>query len=137
MKSTIKVLLSIFLALIFSTIGFLFYGLNLMDKEDRYGNLVYYNNEVKDGDLIFKNQSNNKDSYIKYTEAGVIEKSFNKVYVWDLNHTIKKDLYTWSEENNESRRIVIRNNSIKNIQIKKGNYNQFIVENKANIIVSD
>lgn len=78
MKSSIKVLLSIFLALIFSTIGFLFYGLNLMDKEDRYGNLVYYNNEVKDGDLIFKNQSNNKDSYIKYTEAGVIEKNLIK-----------------------------------------------------------
>jgi hypothetical protein len=119
-------------------IGYIFYGLNIMADEDKYGDLVYIGEKVENGDIILKcsaEYSNNDKS--EFDKIGLIEKSFGKVYVWDYNNTVKKTLFNWAERQNAQKIIVLRAKSqnIKKVIPKvEGKYNYLLYFDDYEII---
>ncbi len=75
----------------------IFYGLYLMDKEDRYGNLIYLKDELKDGDILIYSTYQSNDKYIDY---GIVNKSFFGINIFDRKNRMKKKIYKWVDSNN-------------------------------------
>ena len=137
-----KFIFGIISLLIIGVLGFFFFGLHLMDKEDRYGDLVYFNQKVKDGDLIFRyNNTTDMNSTTEFNEYGVIEKSFGRVYVWDNRNTIKRNLFEWAGNGNGERVRVFRINrsdfDIKKAEKKNGSYNYLMNSDKIKFVTEN
>ena len=140
MNKKIKIFLASLIGLISVIFGLLFFGLYLMDEEDRYGDLVYFKDQVKDGDIIFrKSLSNTSKADTEFNEFGIIEKSWNKVYVWDSQNTVKQELYEWSEKSkNRNVRVYRLKNS--NLDIKNSlsnNYKELIGSKNLEFIIEN
>ncbi|MDM1549190.1 hypothetical protein HX096_15150 [Empedobacter falsenii] len=68
-----------------------------MDKEDRYGNLIYLKDELKDGDILIYSTYQSNDKYIDY---GIVNKSFFGINIFDRKNRMKKKIYKWVDSNN-------------------------------------
>jgi len=56
MSKTLKIILGVLGTAIVGIFGLIMFGLYLMKDEDRYGDLVYFNQKVEDGDIIFRSK---------------------------------------------------------------------------------
>ena len=142
MKLKTKYIFGITSVLILGIIGFIIYGLYLMDKEERYGDLVYFNDKVQNGDLIFRcNYETDKNTTTEFNMYGIIEKSFGKVYVWDNQNTIKMTLFKWAEKGNGERvkvfRIVDKDFDIQKAEKQNGTYNYLLNSDKIEFITEN
>jgi hypothetical protein len=82
MSNKLKIILGIVVIGIVAIFGFITFGLYSMDEEDRYGDLVYFNQKVEDGDIIFRcKYSGELGQTTDFNEFGIIEKSWGNVYV--------------------------------------------------------
>lgn len=123
--------------------GFICFGFLLVDKEDRYGDLVYFSQEVKDGDLIFrcKYNSSEKNRTAKFNEYGIVEKSFGEVYVWDNQNTMKRALFEWAESGRGGRVKVFRlkhlNFDVWKMEKQDGNYNYLMNSDKMEFVIEN
>lgn len=134
MKVKTKYIIGITSASILATIGFIIFGLYLMEEEDRYGDLVYFNQKVETGNLIFR-----YNDTTKLNDYGIIEKSFGKVYIWDNQNTLKRNLYEWAEKGKGGRVKVFRAktsgfdiNSLENeiyTYLRDSDQIEFVIEN--------
>ena len=91
MRKKLIFIISGFLGIVIILLIYIGVGLWTMDIEDRYGDLqeVYY--QSHDGDLIvLKNLKNNSDKY------GLIEKSWNRVFVHNGMGNNKQELHQWA-----------------------------------------
>ncbi|MFD1616616.1 hypothetical protein [Gelatiniphilus marinus] len=139
MNSKIKTILAVTIVTVF---GFIIFGLYLMSEEDRYGDLVYFNQKVKDGDIIFRcKYSGDLGQTSNFNEFGIIEKSWGNVYVWDNQNTIKKDLYDWAEKGNGERVKVYRTKDsdfeINKAELVNGTYNYLMESNKMEFVTEN
>ncbi|GAA3521524.1 hypothetical protein GCM10022393_39900 [Aquimarina addita] len=122
--------------------GCVIFGLNLINDEDGFGDLIYFNQKVENGDIIFR-CVNNKESGLTtdFNEFGIIEKSSRKVYIWDNQNTMKRDLYQWAEKGNSKKVKVMRikdpNFDINKIKLINGNYNYLINSDKLEFIIKN
>ena len=124
---------------IFGLIGF---GLYLMDEEDRYGDLVYFHQKVEDGDIIFRcKYTGELGQTTDFNEYGIIEESWNKVYVWDNQNTVKKNLYDWAFKGNGGRVRVFRikksDFDIHKVELKNGTYNYLMDSDKLEFVTEN
>ena len=138
MSAKKKTIIGIILLTFILIIGYIFYGLYLMADEDKYGDLVYVQEKVENGDIILKCSgeyfSNEKS---EFDQIGIIEKSFCKVYVWDYKNTVKKTLFNWSEKQNSQKVVVLRakhRNIKKMIPKVEGKYNYLLKSNDYELI---
>ncbi|WP_282079410.1 hypothetical protein [Aquimarina algiphila] len=142
MNAKTKYIIGIGITLILTIAGFVIFGLFLMDNEDTYGDLVYFNKKVENGDIIFRcKKTDIPGSITEFNEFGIIEKSWNKVYVWDNQSTMKKNLYEWAGNSNGERVRVFRikktefdMNDIKKVN---GNYNYLMDSGKMNFVIEN
>jgi len=142
MNAKTKYIFGISSIIIVGIIGFIFDGFYLMDKEDRYGDLVYFNQKVENGDLIFRcNNTNDKNSTTEFNEYGIIEKSFGKIYVWDNQNTLKRNLFDWAEKGNGELvrvfRIRTSDFDIMKTEKKNGTYNYLMNSDKMEFIIEN
>ena len=138
MNKKIKIFIASLIGLISIVFGLLFFGLYLMDEEDRYGDLVYFKNYVKDGDIIFrKSLSKKSKADNEFNEFGIIEKSWNKVYVWDSQNTVKQDLYDWSEKSKNRNVKVYRSKNLNFKYTLSNNYKELIDTNNLDFIIEN
>lgn len=88
----IKKIIGCFLIFLFVVVGIIIYGLQLLEIEDRYGDLqkLYWNS--KDGDIIF-NKLNSR--------LGIIELGKNRIYIRENTRLI--DLEEWLDPNDSRR----------------------------------
>lgn len=139
MSKTLKIILG-FLGIAIVGISILIcYGFYLMQDEDRYGDLVYFNQKVEDGDIIFRYKySEELGQTTEFNEYGIIDKSWGNVYVWDNQNTIKQDLYDWAVKSNGERVRVFRiKNSdfdMKKAELKNGTYNYLMNSDKMEFV---
>lgn len=142
MSKKLKTILGILAFGVVSLFGMIVFGLYLMDEEDRYGDLVYFYQKVEDGDIIFRcKYTGELGQTTDFNEYGIIEESWNKVYVWDNQNTVKKNLYDWAFKGNGGRvkvyRIKKSDFDIDKAELKSGTYSylmdsgklQFVTEN--------
>ncbi len=90
MRKKLTFIISGFIGIVILLAAFISVGLWTMDIEDRYGDLqeVYY--QSHDGDLIMlKDLKNNSEKY------GLIEKSWNRVFVQSGGGSNKQELSQW------------------------------------------
>ncbi len=92
LKTNKNIYIILGIILVLGLFNLILYGFYLMDKEDRYGNLVY----LKDGDVLIYSTYHLNDKYIDY---GIVDKSFFGVNIYDRKNTIKKDIYSWFDYN--------------------------------------
>ena len=142
MSKTLKIILAILGTAIVGIFGLIMFGLYLMEDEDRYGDLVYFNQKVEDGDIIFRSKySGDLGQTTEFNEYGIIDKSWGNVYVWDNRNTIKQDLYDWAEKGNGERVRVFRiKNSdfdMKNAELKNGTYNYLMDSDKMEFVTDN
>jgi hypothetical protein len=138
MNKKIKIFIASLIGLISIVFGLLFFGLYLMDEEDRYGDLVYFKNYVKDGDIIFrKSLSKKSKADNEFNEFGIIEKSWNKVYVWDSQNTVKQNLYDWSEKSKNRNVKVYRSKNLNFKNTLSNNYKELIDTNNLEFIIEN
>ena len=142
MNNNIKISLGSIIVIISITLGLLVYGLILMDEEDRYGNLVYFKEKVKDGDIIIRVSSKIKsNSTSEFNEYGIIEKSLSEVYVWDNQNTLKQNLYDWAEKSKNRNVKVYRlrnsNFDINENLILSNDYSEFLNTSNFEFIVEN
>ena len=139
MSKTLKIILAVLGTTTLAILGLIMFGLYLMDKEDRYGNLVYFHQKVEDGDIIFRcKYTGELGQTTDFDEYGIIDKSWNKVYVWDNQNTIKQDLYDWVEKGNGERVKVFRINKsdfdMNQAELKNGTYNYLMNSDKMEFV---
>ena len=142
MSKTLKIILGVLVTAIVGIFGLIMFGLYLMEDEDRYGDLVYFNQKLEDGDIIFRSKcSGELGQTTEFNEYGIIDKSWGNVYVWDNQNTIKQDLYDWAEKGNRERIKVFR---IKNsdfdmnkAELKNGTYNYLMNSDKMEFVTED
>ncbi len=142
MSKTLKIILGVLGTAIIGIFGLIMFGLYLMEDEDRYGDLVYFNQKVEDGDIIFRSKySRELGQTTEFNEYGIIDKSWGDVYVWDNQNTIKQDLYDWAEKGNGERIRVFR---IKNsdfemnkAELKNGTYNYLMNSDKMEFVTEN
>jgi hypothetical protein len=142
MSKTLKIILGVLATAIVGIFGLIMFGLYLMGDEDRYGDLVYFNQKVEDGDIIFRSKySGELGKTTEFNEYGIIDKSWGNVYVWDNQNTIKQDLYDWAEKGNGERVRVFR---IKNSdfdmnksELKNGTFNYLMNSDKMEFITEN
>jgi len=142
MYRKLKIILGIVVVGIVTVFGVIGFGLYLMDEEDRYGNLVYFNQKVEDGDIIFRcKYSGEFGQTTHFNEFGIIEKSWENVYVWDTQNTVKQDLYNWAENGNGQRVMVFRKKdtdfSIYKAELKNGTYNYLMSSEKIEFVTDN
>ena len=140
MNKKLKIFLGSLIIISSIIFGLLFFGLSLMSEEDRYGNLVYFKDKVKDGDIIFrKSISKTSKAETEFDEYGIIEKSWNTVYVWDNQNTMKQDLYDWSEKSkNKNVRVYrLKNSNLDIKNSKNNNYTELINSNNLEFVVEN
>jgi len=142
MSKKLKIILGILATLLVAFFGLIIFGLYLMGDEDKYGDLVYFNEKVEDGDIIFRckysgelGQTNN------FNEFGIIEKSWGKVYVWDNQNTIKQNLYDWAWKGNGGRVKVFRIKKSKfdiyKVKLENGTFNYLINSDKIELVTEN
>ena len=142
MSRKLKIILVFLTSIIIIISGFVIYGFILMSKEDRYGNLIYFNEKVKDGDIIFRCKYSGKlGQTIEFNEFGIIEKSWNNIYVWDNQNTVKQDLYNWAGNGNGERvkvyRIKKADFDIGKAELKNGTYNYLMNSDKLEFVTKN
>lgn len=89
------IILSIFASLIV-LVGFISWGIYLMDKEDRYGDFYYLIDEVQNEDILVYSTYNNKTEFENF---GIVNRSFLNVEIFDNQNTISKSAYDWYDDN--------------------------------------
>ncbi|WP_053970082.1 hypothetical protein [Mangrovimonas sp. ST2L15] len=142
MSRTLKIILGVLGIVIVAILGLITFGLFLMDEEDRYGDLIYFHQKVEDGDIIFRCKDTSElGQTTDFDEYGIIDESWNKVYVWDNQNTIKIHLYEWAFKGNGGRVRVFRIKNpdfdIHKAELINGTYNylmdsdqlEFVTEN--------
>jgi hypothetical protein len=142
MNKKLKIILGVLGIGIIAIFGIITFGLYLMDGEDRYGDLVYFNQKVKDGDIIFRcKYSGELGQTTNFNEFGIVEKSWGNVYVWDNQNTIKQDLYDWAEKGNGERVRVFRikksDFDINKAELKNGTYNYLMNSDKLEFVTEN
>ena len=142
MSNKIKIVLGIVAIGIVAIFGFIVFGLYIMGEEDRYGDLVYFNQKVEDGDIIFRcKYSGELGHTTDFNEFGVIEKSWGNVYVWDNKNTIRQDLYDWAGKGNGERVKVFRikksDFDINKAELESGTYNYLMDSGKMEFIIEN
>ena len=74
MSKKLKIILGVLATLLVAFFGLIIFGLYLMADEDRYGDLVYFNQKVEDGDIIFRcKYTGGLGQKTKFNEFGIIE----------------------------------------------------------------
>jgi len=142
MSKTLKIILGVLGTALVTIFGLIMFGLHLMDEEDRYGDLVYFNQKVEDGDIIFRcKHSEELGQTTEFNEFGVIEKSWGNVYVWDNQNTIKQELYDWAGKGNGERVKVFRikksDFDINQAELKNGTYNYLMNSDKMEFVTEN
>lgn len=142
MSKTLKIILAVLATTTLAILGLIMFGLYLMDKEDRYGNLVYFHQKVEDGDIIFRcKYTGELGQTTDFDEYGIIDESWNKVYVWDNQNTIKQDLYDWVEKGNGERVRVFRikksDFDMNQAELKNGTYNYLMNSDKMEFVTEN
>ncbi|GAA4768724.1 MULTISPECIES: hypothetical protein [Flavobacterium] len=142
MSKKLKIILGVLATLLVAFFGLIIFGLYLMADEDRYGDLVYFDQKVEDGDIIFRcKYTGGLGQTTKFNEFGIIEKSWGNVYVWDKQKTIKKDLYDWAEKGNGERVKVFRvkksNFDINKVKLENGAYNFLMNSDKLELVTEN
>ncbi|RRJ90152.1 hypothetical protein [Flavobacterium macacae] len=89
LNKTLKYGLLIFGIAIIAVIGFVSYGLYLMEIEDHYGDIQNFHFKSKNGDLII-----NKST----SEFGIVEKTWKRLNI-RTNEKDSTDLYFWVYKN--------------------------------------
>ncbi|GGZ64884.1 hypothetical protein [Mesonia mobilis] len=122
MKKKLKYALLIVGSLIITILGFIIYGLYLMEIEDHYGDYK---------EVYFK--SNDKDIIVneEFSKFGIVEKNWKRIYI----KTKEKDsvhLYTFSNKYKSEIKLYRPTKRIKNI--KEMDYNDFQNLLEKNII---
>jgi hypothetical protein len=141
MSKTLKIILGVLGTAIIAIFGLIMFGLYLMEDEDRYGDLVYFNQKVEDGDIIFRcKYSGELGQTTEFNEYGIIDKSWGNVYVWDNQNTIKQDLYDWAEKGNGTRVRVFRIKTdfdMNKAELKNGKYNYLMNSDKMEFVTEN
>ena len=142
MTQKLKITLGIVAVLVAVIFGYIIFGLYLLGEEDRYGDLVYFNQKVKDGDIIFRcKHSDELGQTTNFNEFGVIEKSWGHVYVWDNHNTIKQNLYVWAGKGNGGRvkvfRIIRLDFDMSKAELKNGAYNYLMDSDKMEFVTEN
>ena len=142
MSKKLKIILGIVAFGIIAMFGMIVFGLYLMDEEDRYGDLVYFHQKVEDGDIIFRcKYTDELGQTTDFNEYGIIEESWNKVYVWDNQNTVKKNLYDWAFKGNGGRVRVFRikksDFDIHKVELKNGTYNYLMGSDKLEFVTEN
>ncbi|MBU2940817.1 hypothetical protein KO494_14810 [Lacinutrix sp. C3R15] len=141
MSKTLKIILGVLGTAIIAIFGLIMFGLYLMEDEDRYGDLVYFNQKVEDGDIIFRcKYSGELGQTTEFNEYGIIDKSWGNVYVWDNQNTIKQDLYDWAEKGNGTRVRVYRIKTdfdMNKAELKNGKYNYLMNSDKMEFVTEN
>ncbi len=142
MSKKLKIILRILATILVAFFGLIIFGLYLMADEDRYGDLVYFNQKVEDGDIIFRcKYTGGLGQKTKFNEFGIIEKSWGNVYVWNIQNTIKEDLYEWAEKGNGERVKVFRikksNFDISKAKLENGAYNYLMNSDKIELVTEN
>lgn len=96
MKYNIKTFIITSVILVLGIFGFILFGLYLMEKEDKYGDLVYLKDELKDGDILMYKTYESSEQFIDY---GIVDISISGVNIFDRKNTLKKDIYKWVDDN--------------------------------------
>ena len=122
--------------------GFIIFGLYQMEREDRYGDFVYFNQKVEDGDIIFRCKYSGELGQTKgFNDFGIIEKSWGNVYVWGHMNTMKQDLYYWAGKGNGKRVKVFRirksDFDITKAELKNGTYNHLMDSDKMEFVTEN
>lgn len=139
MSKTLKIILGVLGTAIVGIFGLIMFGLFHMEDEDKYGDLVYFNQKVEDGDIIFRcKYSGELGQTTNFNEFGIIEKSWGNVYVWDNQNTIKQDLYGWARKGNGARVKVFRikksDFDINKAELENGTYNYLMDSDKMEFV---
>ncbi|MCP4054180.1 MAG: hypothetical protein GY739_14215 [Mesoflavibacter sp.] len=142
MSKKLKIILGIVAFGIITMFGMIIFGLYLMDEEDKYGDLVYFHQKVEDGDIIFRCKNTGElGQTTDFNEYGIIEESWNKVYVWDNQNTVKKNLYDWAFKGNGGRVRVFRikksDFDIHKVELKNGTYNYLMGSDKLEFVTEN
>ncbi|APZ47703.1 hypothetical protein BW723_16000 [Polaribacter reichenbachii] len=142
MSKTLKIILGVLGTAIIAIFGLIMFGLYLMEDEDRYGDLVYFNQKVEDGDIIFRcKYSGELGQTTEFNEYGIIDRSWGSVYVWDNQNTIKQDLYDWAEKGNGTRvrvfRIKKNDFNMNKVELKDGTYNYLMNSGKMEFVTEN
>tara|TARA_R110002012_G_scaffold316274_1_gene531031 strand:+ start:289 stop:720 length:432 start_codon:yes stop_codon:yes gene_type:complete len=142
MNNKLKIILGGLGIGVIAILGVITFGLYLMDGEDRYGDLVYFNQKVKDGDIIFRCEySGELGQTTEFNEYGIIDKSWGNVYVLDNQNTIKQDLYDWAEKGNGERVRVFRikkpDFDMNKVELKNGTYNHLMNSDKMEFVTEN
>lgn len=96
MKYNIKTFIITSVILVLGIFGFILFGLYLMEKEDKYGDLVYLKDELRDGDILMYKTYESSEQYIDY---GIVDISISGLNIFDRKNTLKKDIYKWVDDN--------------------------------------
>ena len=142
MSKALKIILGVTGTTIVGIFGLIMFGIYLMEDEDRYGDLVYFNQKVEDGDIIFRCKSTGGlGETTNFDEFGIVEKSWGNVYVWDNQNTIKQDLYDWAKKGNETRVRVFRikksDFDMNKAELKNGTYNYLMNSDKMEFVTEN
>jgi hypothetical protein len=134
MVKRLKIFISGFTGILLIIITLISFGLWTMEIEDRYGDLqeVYYKSQ--DGDLILlENKQNGLNKY------GLIDKSWNRIFVHSHSHTTKQDLNQWVNTNPMYIKLLVyknRNKSIQHLLLEKPEkINQLISTDEFELII--
>ena len=142
MSKKLKIILGVLATLLVAFFGLIIFGLYLMGDEDKYGDLVYFNEKVEDGDIIFRcKYSGELGQTTNFNEFGIIEKSWGKVYVWDNQNTIKQNLYDWAWKGSNGRVKVFRIKKskfdINKMKLENGTFNYLMNSDKIELITEN
>lgn len=142
MSKKLKIIFGILATILVAFFGLIIFGLYLLADEDRYGDLVYFNQIVEDGDIIFRcKYSGELGQKTKFNEFGIIEKSWGNVYVWDNQKTVKEDLYDWAEKGNGERVKVYRikklDFDINKLKLENRGYNYLMNSDKLELVIEN
>jgi len=128
LSKTLKYGLLIFGITIIAVVGFIGYGLSLMEIEDQYGDYqnIYY--KSKDSDIIV-----NKET----SEFGIVGKNWKRLNVW-TKETDSTDLYTFASKASYYSNIKIYRPKTEIERIKKMNFSdiqKLIAEKRIELIL--
>ena len=154
MKTNIKTILGIIAVTIVTVFGvMIIIGIYLMGEKEywdngldleevRYGDLVYFNEKVENGDIIFRSKYYGELGHTaNFNVFGIIEKSEKNVYVWDNQNIMKYNLYDWVFKGNGERVKVFRKKdsafNINKAELINGTYNYLMDSDKIEFVTEN
>lgn len=128
MSKALKYGLLIFGIVIITVVGFVGYGLSLIEIEDQYGDYqnIYY--KSKDSDIIVNGET---------SEFGIVGKNWKRLNVWTKEKD-STDLYTFASKASYYSKIKVYRPKIEIEKIKQMEFSdiqKLIAENKIELIL--